>query len=80
MWMTGSVVGWQGAAEGSCVGSPLQAFLMGAKAASNLLPPSAREDTRSLLAMEADQTMVQIFIALLLQSGAGLSDMDPKYP
>lgn len=29
------------------------------RTASNLLPPSAREDTRSLLAMEADQTMVQ---------------------
>lgn len=48
------------------------------RAAASLLPPRAGEDTRSLLAMEAEQTIVERKV--YCSSIAGLSDIDPKYP
>lgn len=67
------------------LGVPSRHSLVGVKRrAPRLRPPNAREDTRSLLAVEAGQPMVERADLLpcwkLLQSGAGLSDMDYKYP
>lgn len=74
--------GWQGAAEGSCVGCPLQAFLVGAK--DSFQPSSTQCKGRHQVppghGSRSDNGAKRRFIALLLQSCAGLSDMDPKYP
>lgn len=70
----------QEAVEGRPIRCPLQAFPGGyQEESSQLSPPSAREDTRSLLAIQAGQPVVERGDLLpywkLLQS----ADMNPKY-